>query len=58
MNERKPYSTDLTDAQWRVLEPLVPTPKQGGRRPKYARREIVNAKYVRREIVNAKSLSH
>ncbi len=43
MNERKPYSSDLTDDQWQLLEPLVPAPKEGGRPPKYARREIVNA---------------
>ena len=43
MNERKPYSSDLTDAQWQILEPLVPAPEEGGRPPKYARREIVNA---------------
>ena len=40
---RKAYSTDLTDAQWHLLEPLVPAAKAGGRRPKYERREIVNA---------------
>ena len=43
MNERKPYSSDLTDDQWQLLEPLVPAPKEGGRPPKYERREIVNA---------------
>jgi putative transposase len=43
MNTRKVYSTDLTDAQWRCLEPLVPAPKPGGRPAKYPRREIVNA---------------
>jgi putative transposase len=43
MNTRKVYSTDLTDAQWRYLEPLVPAPKPGGRPAKYPRREIVKA---------------
>ena len=43
MNTRKVYSTDLTDAEWRRLEPLVPAPKPGGRPAKYPRREIVNA---------------
>ncbi len=28
---RKPYPTDLTDAQWTILEPLVPPSKHGGR---------------------------
>jgi putative transposase len=26
------YPTDLTDTQWRVLEPLIPPVKPGGRR--------------------------
>ena len=42
MNSRKPYPTDLTDAQWQVLEPLIPAAKTGGRRAKYERREILN----------------
>ena len=40
---RKAYSTDLTDAQWQLLEPLVPAAKAGGRPARYERREIVNA---------------
>ncbi len=40
---RTSYSTDLTDDQWKKLEPLVPPPKPGGRPVKYERREIVNA---------------
>lgn len=40
---RRAYPTDLTDAQWAILEPLVPPPKPGGRPPKHARRELVNA---------------
>jgi transposase len=43
---RKPYPTDLTDAQWERLEPLIPRPKSGtqkGGRPAVDRREIVNA---------------
>ena len=40
---RKAYSTDLTDDQWRLLEPFVPAAKTGGRQAKYERREIVNA---------------
>lgn len=39
------YDTDLTDAEWAKLEPLLPAPNPRGRgRPsKYERREIVNA---------------
>ena len=40
---REAYSTDLTDDQWQLLEPLVPAAKGGGRHAKYERREIVNA---------------
>ncbi len=40
---RRAYPTDLTDAQWAILEPYVPAPKPGGRPAKHPRREIVNA---------------
>jgi len=40
---RTPYPTDLTDAQWKLIEPYVPRPRPGGRPAKYARREVVNA---------------
>ena len=42
MTARKPYPTDLTDAQWRLLEPIIPAAKPGGRPAAYERREIVN----------------
>jgi transposase len=29
---RKAYKSDLTDAQWQLIEPLIPTAKPGGRR--------------------------
>jgi transposase len=41
------YPTDLTDAQWAVLEPLLPAPacqRPGGGRPeKHDRRTVINA---------------
>lgn len=40
--ERRPYPTDLTDAEWAVLGTLVPPPKGGGR-PARDRREILDA---------------
>ncbi len=40
---RKPYPTDLTDAQWANLEPLIPSAKLGGRPRAVDMREIVNA---------------
>lgn len=37
------YPSDLTDAEWTILAPLVPAPLPGGRPPRHPRREIVNA---------------
>jgi transposase len=33
--ERKAYPSDLTDAQWRLIAPLIPDAKPGGRPRKY-----------------------
>lgn len=40
---RRPYPSDLTDAEWDILEPLIPPPKAGGRPAIHARRELVDA---------------
>jgi len=37
------YPTDLTDAEWQILEPLIPACKPGGRPPKWTRRTLCNA---------------
>jgi len=37
------YPTDLTDAEWQMLEPLIPACKLGGRPPKWTRRMLCNA---------------
>ena len=29
--KRRPYPSDLSDAQWAILEPLIPTSEQSGR---------------------------
>ena len=39
---RKAYPTDLTDAQWTILEPLVPPSKHGGRPRAVNMREVIN----------------
>lgn len=39
---RKPYSTDLTDAQWTLIEPLIPPAKHGGRPRTVDMREVLN----------------
>ena len=41
--KRKPYDSDLTDAQWSVLEPMLPPPSRRGRPRKTDLREVVNA---------------
>jgi transposase len=56
---RRRYPSDLTDAEWAVLEPLVPPPKPGGRPPTHARREVVDAiLYVLRNGVTWRALPH
>ena len=40
---RRSYSTDLTDVEWQILEPLLPAEKPGGRHRLYPMREIINA---------------
>jgi putative transposase len=45
MDTRKPYPTDLTDAQWEWVAPLLPPekpPLTRGRQRQYSNREIVN----------------
>ena len=40
---RAKYPTDLTDAQWKLVRPLIPKPKPEGRPQSVDRREILNA---------------
>ena len=37
------YGSDLTDAEWAILEPLLPAPSRTGRPPNWPMREIVTA---------------
>jgi putative transposase len=39
---RRAYPSDLTDAQWTILEPLIPASKHGGRPRKVNMREVIN----------------
>lgn len=39
---RKAYKSDLSDAQWRIIEPLIPPAKPGGHPRTVNIREIVN----------------
>jgi transposase len=43
MSRRHTYPSDLTDAQWAIIEPLLPPPRRGGRPEKHPRRAIVDA---------------
>ena len=59
MTTRKAYSTDLSDLEWTVLGPGVPTPKPGGRPIDHERREIINAIfYVNRTGCQWRALPH
>ena len=57
--KRKPYPSDLTDAEWAMLSAYIPAPKAGGRPAKHARREIVNGiAYVLRAGGSWRMLPH
>lgn len=43
MPTRKPYPTDLTDAQWELIEPFVRASTLGPQEVLHSRREVVNA---------------
>lgn len=56
---RQAYPTDLTDEQWAILEPLVPTLAPDAAYHVHARREIVNAiLYVLRSGCSWRMLPH
>src|SRR5437868_15420795 len=37
------YPSDLTDAEWALIEPMIPPAKRGGRRREVNIREVLNA---------------
>jgi len=39
---RKPYRTDLTDAQWKLVQRLIPRARRGGRPREVNMREVLN----------------
>lgn len=41
--KRKPYPSDLTDDQWKLLSPLLPASKPGGRPRTVDLKEVLNA---------------
>ena len=57
--ERIPYPTDLTDEQWRLIAPSIPSPKPGGRPRSVDLREVVNAVlYLSRTGCSWRQLPH
>lgn len=44
---RKPYPTDLKDAEWEIVAPLLPKAKPGGRPRSVDLREVLNAIFYR-----------
>jgi transposase len=56
---RRPYPSDLSDAEWAAAEPLVPAAGAGGRPAVHARRELVDAMlYVLRNGISWRSMPH
>ena len=43
MPTREPYSSSLTDSEWKQIEPLLPSQKLFGRPPRYHKRDILDA---------------
>ena len=43
MSSATEFPARLTDAEWAVLEPLVPANRPGGRPPRYTRRALLDA---------------
>lgn len=56
---RRPYPSDMTDAQWAILEPLLPAVRPGGRPRAHPLREIIDAiRYVLRTGCQWRALPH
>jgi putative transposase len=57
--KRQRYPTDITDAQWAVLEPEIPAPRPGGRPRKTDMREVLDAIfYLTHEGCTWRALPH
>ena len=57
--KRRPYSTDLTDAQWALLARLLPPARWWGRPRRVDLREVCNAiLYVVRNGIPWQALPH
>ncbi len=59
MTTRKPYPSDLSDAEWAVLAPLLPPAGTGGRGRSVDVREVMNALfYMARTSCQWRQLPH
>lgn len=59
MVERRLYPSDLSDAEWAELEPLIPKARADVRPRKYAMREIINGlRYLQRSGCAWRMLPH
>jgi len=57
--ERMPYPSDVTDGQWRLIEPSIPSPKFGGRPRTVNLRQVMNAiLYLNRTGCSWRHLPH
>jgi putative transposase len=57
--KRKPYPSDLTDAQWAILEELIPPAKPGGRPREHDMRDVLDALfYHNREGCSWRAIPH
>lgn len=56
---RPPYPSDLSDAEWAILEPLVPAGRPGGRPRAHPDRDLLDAMlYVLRGGIAWRALPH
>jgi putative transposase len=56
---RKPYTSDLSDEQWALVEPLIPPPRPGGDRRTTDMRDLVDAiLYVTKNGCQWRDLPH
>jgi putative transposase len=59
MVNRKAYSTDLTDEQWKQIEEFMPAPKKRGKKRQVDLREVMNAiLYISRTGCQWRNLPH
>jgi putative transposase len=57
--QRRAYDSDLTDAEWERIRPLIPRHPPNGRLPRIPKREIVNAIfYLNKTGCQWRSLPH